>query len=187
MELYQITPYILMIVSLFFIGQALFVIIRKKPLIFNSTWSVAVLSLCFLPMMFSSIGILSKAPSFVEILTILVFVAWIIWLIIQMSGYTILGADDADFEKSLHECLNENNYEFEQNLSKVKIKKPEIEFHVAIQPWIGTVHLRPKGKANQYVLKDLMRDLSQKKIKVNYASPILIILVAGVFLLLVIN
>jgi hypothetical protein len=73
MEFFKLMPYFLLIISAIFIGMALFMFLRKKPLILNSVWMLIVMCLCFLPQILSSIEMLFKHPSFIGILPILMF------------------------------------------------------------------------------------------------------------------
>jgi len=116
-----------------------------------------------------------KYPSFIGILPAFMFGVFIIWLLFMMKGYRIYGVDGADFQKSLIEYLNDNHYEFEQNLSTLKIKNPEIELSISIQSWIGIAQLRFKGKENHEVLKSLINDLKKKDIKANYIFPVFLL------------
>lgn len=172
MEFFKFMPYFLLIISVIFIGMSLFVFLRKKPLILNSVWFLIIMCLCFLPPILSSIEMLFNNPSFFGILPMLMFVVMIAWFVFIIKGYTIFGVDGSDFQKFFIECLNDNNYDFEQSLSTVKIKNPELELSIAVHSWIGSVQLRFKGKANREVLKKLMSDLKQKDIKANYIFPI---------------
>ncbi len=173
MDLFKLMPYFLVIISLFFIVLALSVFIRKKPLILNSVWFLVGICLCFLFPILSSFETILEEPSFIGILPALLFVVMIVFSAFMMKGYTIYGVDGSAFQKSFTECLTDNNYEFEQSLSTIKIKNPELELSIALQSWTGTVQLRWKGKANREVLKKLMSDLKKKDIKANYIVPIL--------------
>ena len=172
MDFFELMPYFLLVISVVFIGMSLFVFLRKKPLILNFFWMLLILFLCFFPQILSSIQMFLKYPSFIGILPAFMFGVFIIWLLFMMKGYRIYGVDGADFQKSLIEYLNDNHYEFEQNLSTLKIKNPEIELSISIQSWIGIAQLRFKGKENHEVLKSLINDLKKKDIKANYIFPV---------------
>lgn len=187
MEFFEFMPYFLLIISVIFTGMALFVFLRKKPLILNSVWMLIVMCLCFLPQIISSIEILIKYPSFIGILPILMFAVLIVWFVFIMKGYTIVGVDGSDFQKLFIECLNDKNYDFEQSLSTIKIKNPEIELSIAVQSWVGTAQVRYKGKANRNVLKSLMIDLNQKDMKANYIFPIFYALIGLLIAILFIS
>lgn len=187
MEFFEFMPYFLLIISVIFTGMALFVFLRKKPLILNSVWMLIVMCLCFLPQIISSIEILIKYPSFIGILPILMFAVLIVWFVFIMKGYTIFGVDGSDFQKLFIECLNDKNYDFEQSLSTIKIKNPEIELSIAVQSWVGTAQVRFKGKANPNVLKSLMIDLNKKDMKANYIFPIFYALIGLLIAILFIS
>jgi hypothetical protein len=101
----------------------------------------------------------------------------------MMKGYIIYGVDGKDFQLKLIETLQNNKYEFEESLSYIKIKNPEVEFSISMQSWIGTVQIRPKGMADKEILKVIMHDLKNQEIKTNILYPI-VSLIAGVLLII---
>jgi hypothetical protein len=187
MEFFKLMPYFLLIISVIFIGMALFMFLRKKPLILNSVWMLIVMCLCFLPQILLSIEMLFKYPSFIGILPILMFMVLIVWFVFIMRGYIIYGVDGSDFQKLFIECLNDKNYDFDQSLATIKIKNPEIELSIAVQSWVGTAQIRFKGKENGDVLKSLISDLNQKDIKANYIFPIFYALIGVLITILSIS
>lgn len=170
-------PYFFLILSLVSISMALFVFIRKKPLIFNSVWIILFISLCFLPQIITAIQMLFDQQAGGGIPIILMTGIFIAWMSFMTKGFLIYGVDGSDFQRAFIECLNDKNYEYEQTLSSVKIKNPELELSVVIQSWIGTAQIRFKGKKNKKVLNDLMDSLKTKTIKTNLIFPVIYLLV----------
>jgi hypothetical protein len=68
--------------------------------------------------------------------------------------------------------LKNNKYEFEESISSIKIKNPEVEFAIAMQSWIGTIQIRYKGMSNPEILKEIMHDLKNMEIKTNILFPV---------------
>jgi hypothetical protein len=101
----------------------------------------------------------------------------------MMKGYIIYGVDGKDFQSKLIETLQNNKYEFEESLSSIKIKNPEVEFSISMQSWIGTVQIRPKGMADKEILKEIMHDLKNQEIKTNILYPI-VSLIGGIIIMI---
>lgn len=177
MEFFNIMPYFLLIVSLFFIWMGLYVFLRRKPLILNSIWMLVVISLSVLPLILSTLEMFFEYPSIMSALPFLMFVVLIIWYVFILKGYTILGIDGTDFQNKFIECLNDHQYDFEQSFSTLKIIDPEIELSIGVQSWLGTAQIRSKTKANREVLINLISDLKRKDIKTNYLFPIFYIII----------
>jgi hypothetical protein len=184
MDFLNIMPYFLLTVSIAFLSMALFVFFRRKPLIFNSRWFLVIMILCFLPQILMSVQLSFKDQSFMDILPILMYCALIAMFIVIMKGFSIYGVDGNDFQRAFIECLTDKNYEYEQTLSSIKIKNPEIELSIAIQSWIGSAQIRRKGKGNHDVLNDIIKQLRTKEIKVNILFPIFY-LISGVIVTII--
>ncbi len=133
MDLIKLAPYFLLLASFSFIGMALYIFFHKKPIILNSIWTVIMMYLGFIPVMLSSVEMLFSHPSLTGFFTVLMFIFLIIWAIYNMKGYMVYGADGSDFQKYFIECLNDKHYEFEQSLSSIKIKNPELELFIGVQ------------------------------------------------------
>jgi len=179
MDFHNFLPYIIWFISLLFIVVALYVIIIKKPLIINSVWILIILFLCFSTSIYSSIEYLVEAPSFIGIFPILAFVVLMIMFIFMMNGYSIYGVNDTDFQDKLIELLTEKNYNFKQGLSTIKIINQDMETTITLQSWLGITHLRLKGKGDRTILKGIVRELKNKKYKLNYLFPIFYLIIGA--------
>jgi hypothetical protein len=174
MDFFNVMPYFLLLVSMAFLSMALFVFLRRKPLILNSIWILIITILCFLGPMLMSAQTTFKHPSFIGFLPILMYSVLIVMLIVTMKGFMIYGVDGTDFQRLFIECLKDKNYEYEQTLSSIKIKDPELELSIAIQSWVGTVQVKSKG--NHEVLNAIINQLKTKEIKANFIFPIFYLL-----------
>ena len=174
---------VLFIVSFLLILMALYTFVCKKPLIIKSVWMTILFALCFLPQIITSVILFIEDPDFSYILLSLLFIGMIVWVTFMMKGYIIYGVDGKDFQLKLIETLQNNKYEFEENLSFIKIKNPEVEFNISIQSWVGTVQIRSKSMAGQEILKEIMHDLKNQEIKTNILFPI-ISLIGGIIIMI---
>ena len=174
---------VLFILSFLFIFMALYVFVCKKPLIIKSVWMTILFALCFLPQIITSVILFIEDPDFSHILLSLLFIGMIVWFTFMMKGYIIYGVDGKDFQSKLIETLQNNKYEFEESLSSIKIKNPEVEFSISMQSWIGTVQIRPKGMADKEILKEIMHDLKNQEIKTNILYPI-VSLIGGIIIMI---
>lgn len=174
---------VLFVVSFLLILMALYTFVCKKPLIIKSVWMTFLFSLCILPQIITSVILFIEDPDFSHILLSLLFIGMIVWFTFMMKGYIIYGVDGKDFQSKLIETLQNNKYEFEESLSSIKIKNPEVEFSISMQSWIGTVQIRYKGMANQQILKEIMHDLKNREIKTNIMYPI-VSLIGGIIIMI---
>lgn len=174
---------VLFIVSFLLILMALYTFVCKKPLIIKSVWMTILFALCFLPQIITSVILFIEDPDFSHILLSLLFIGMIVWFTFMMKGYIIYGVDGKDFQSKLIETLQNNKYEFEESLSSIKIKNPEVEFSISMQSWIGTVQIRPKGMADKEILKEIMHDLKNQEIKTNILYPI-VSLIGGIIIMI---
>ncbi|HAQ38276.1 MAG TPA: hypothetical protein DCQ58_07175, partial [Saprospirales bacterium] len=122
MDFFNIMPYFLLIVSLFFIWMGLYVFLLRKPLILNSIWMLVLIGLSMLPIILSTVVMFFESPSIISALPFLMFVVLLIWYVFILKGYTILGVNGSDFQKRFIECLEDHQYVFEQSFSTLKIK-----------------------------------------------------------------
>ena len=179
MDFINLTPYILWLVSIFFVCIPLYVILLKKPLMINSIWIIVMLFLCFFAQIYSSIEYLIEDPSFIAVIPILAFVVLMIMFIFMMNGHSIYGVNDTDFQDKLIELLNEKNYNFKQGVSTIKIMNQDIETIITIQSWLGVSHLRLKGKGDKALLKSILGDLRKKSFKLNYLFPVFYLIIGA--------
>ena len=172
MDYINILSYIFIILSFVFIFMALYVFMCKKPLILKTVWLFVFILLCLLPQIIQSIVLCVKHPDLSNILLPILLIGMIVWFTFMMKGYIIYGVDGKDFQLKLIETLKNNKYEFEESISSIKIKNPEVEFAIAMQSWIGTIQIRSKGMSNPEILKEIMHDLKNMEIKTNILFPV---------------
>lgn len=94
----------------------------------------------------------------------------------MMKGMMVLGADGDDFQKNFIEVLSEENYEYEQTFTSIKIKEPALEISIAFQSWLGNGQIRMKNKENKETFDKIISQLKTKTIKTNLFIPIFYIL-----------
>jgi hypothetical protein len=170
-----------LIIPLIFLYMGLYVIIKKKPL-YNRRRTMVFLT--FLIFLFPILKALLTGDTdyyhlIIPALIILIFMGFFYY---TSRGISIMGVNGEDFQNTLTEVLHDNNYEYEQSISSVKIIEPEMEIYISIQPWLGSAHLRKKGRGNIREFNKLIRELKLKKIKVNYFFPVFQILFAALFI-----
>lgn len=171
MDSFDFAPYLFLIVSLMVFTMALYVFLLKKPLILNSRWMLILIILSLLPQVFLIIEMHFKYPSYMNLFFILTYCGLIAWYAYIAKGVMIFGVDGDDFPKVFIECLNDKNYEFEQTLSRIKIKNPELDLSISIQSWLGTVQLRLKKNSEAQVLNEIIKDLNSKALKPHFIFP----------------
>ena len=170
------------LMPLFFIAIGLTVLVRKQPLIINFRWFfLFIVLLLILPasdISYSSTDLLRKS------LPLLLFVILFGYMYYFMKGVMVLGADGDDFQKKFTEVLTEENYEFEQTFTSIKIKEPALEISVAFQSWLGNGQIRMRSKDNKETFDKIISLLKTKSIKTNLIIPLFYMLFGVVILLM---
>lgn len=166
------------LMPLFFVGIGLTVLVRKQPFIINYRWFLLFFVLMFLP----ALNLSSRSIDLTNSLTSIFFVVLLGYMFYTMKGQMVLGADSDDFQKKFIEVLSEENYEFEQTFTSIKIKEPALEISVAFQSWLGNGQIRMRNKENKETFDKIIHQLKTKSIKTNLIIPIFYIVI-GVLML----
>jgi hypothetical protein len=169
------------LMPLFFIGIGLAVLVRKQPVILNYRWfALFIVSMLVLP----AIENFSFSSDLKTFLPHLLFVLLIGFMFYMLKGMMVLAADGDDFQKKFIEVLTEENYEFEQTFTSIKIKEPALEISVAFQSWLGNGQIRMRSKENKETFDKIISQLKTKSIKTNLIIPLFYMLFGVVILLM---
>ena len=167
------------LLPLIFIGIGLAVIVRKQPVILNYRWFfIFIVLILILPATDS----FSTSTDLRKLLPLFLFAAVFGYIYYMMKGVMVLGADGDDFQKKFTEVLTEENYEFEQTFTSIKIKEPALEISIAFQSWLGNGQIRMRSKENKETFDKIISQLKTKSIKTNLIIPIFYILFGVVIL-----
>jgi len=161
------------LLPLFFIAIGLAVLVRRQPLIINYRWFfLFIILILALP----SFHILTKSTDLRSFFPLFLFILLFGYIYYMMKGMMVLGADGDDFQKNFIEVLSEENYEYEQTFTSIKIKEPALEISIAFQSWLGNGQIRMKNKENKETFDKIISQLKTKTIKTNLFIPIFYIL-----------
>ncbi|MFI5118581.1 MAG: tetratricopeptide repeat protein [Terriglobales bacterium] len=186
-------PALFGIIALAFLSTGLAVLLRKKPLLFSSRWMFALMLACFAPQFILPFEVLGVPGNHLQGLRImnwvtpLIFVVLLVFLWIQMQGYTVMGIVDRSFRKALLSVLDELHLERQEELSVIRIPQANLDIQVAIQSWTGAGQVKNKSKGGQEVFQQIIvglkRRFAQGELETNYTTPVLYI-VLGILMLI---
>ncbi|HLG33630.1 MAG TPA: hypothetical protein VI757_02015 [Bacteroidia bacterium] len=165
--------------ALLVIGMGLTVIIRKKPLFVNYRWFLLLFILLFSQPFVTQLSRPFDSSNLLSLVLFLVFIGYMTYI---MRGVMVIGADAEDFQNTFLRTLTEGNYQFEQSMTSIKIKEPELEMSVAFQSWVGSGQIRMKSKDNKETFNKIISQLRTKDIKTSLIMPIFYILIGGIIL-----
>jgi len=77
-----------------------------------------------------------------------------------MKGFMAIGISDDSFRNALHYSLNQNQIQFEEQLSLIKLTGLNAELQVAVQSWVGTGQLKLKKSKDKYLLAKLVSSIN---------------------------
>lgn len=161
------------LIPLFFIAMGLSVIVRKKPVIINFRWFFLFIVLI---LVLPATDIFSTSTNLRSFFPLILFVMVFGYMYYFMKGVMVLGADGDDFQKKFTEVLSDENYEYEQTFTSIKIKEPALEISIAFQSWLGNGQIRMRSKENKETFDKIISQLKIKSIKTNLVIPIFYIL-----------
>ena len=120
--LFSIKTMVLIIALVSFL-QALFVLIRRKPIVLNSSYHF----LTSIPIFLISYFCTGDSTFIISNIVILFFSIIIIYIISRLfRGVTIFGSSDADLQNKLAEYLSDRGVEFEQIPTTIYINKKKM-------------------------------------------------------------
>jgi hypothetical protein len=112
------------------------------------------------------------------------FVVLLLFFWIQMKGFMAIGISDDSFRNALHYSLNQNQIQFEEQLSLIELTGLNAELQVAVQSWVGTGQLKLKNSKDKNLLVKLVSGINDyyisNAIKPNNTTSIFYI-VMGLF------
>lgn len=167
------------LMPLFFMAFGLAVLVRRQPLIINYRWFFLFILLILALPAFHILTISTDLRSFFPLTLFVLLFGYIYYF---MRGMMVLGADGDDFQKKFIEVLSEENYDYEQTFTSIKIKEPSLEISIAFQSWLGNGQIRMKSKENKETFDKIISQLKTKSIKTNLFIPGIYILFGLVIL-----
>jgi len=189
----RIFPAIFGLIALAFLSTGLAVLLRKKPLLFSSKWTFALMLLCFAPQFiipFQMADVPGNQPAglkVIEWLGPLMFVVLLAFMWIQMQGYIVMGVVDKSFRKALLSVLDDLRLERQEELSIIRIPAANLDIQVAIQSWIGVGQLKNKSKGSpqvfQQIIMGLKRRFAQGELETNNITSVFYIIM-GILMLI---
>ena len=187
---------ILGIFSLYFISTGAVVLFRRKPILFSAKWPFFLMAFQMLAPLVIQFNMLLTHPSMsvnttVELVIhslMRVMMLYSLWRVMQ--GYIMMGITDDSFRNSLFAALKEQNLEWKEELSLIRIPSENLDIHVSIQSWMGTGQIKNKTKQNrtkfEQVICSLKKQFAVGDIKINSISCIFYIII-GILLLICIT
>lgn len=182
-------PFLFAFMAVFFLYIGIKVIALKKPLLLSSKIFFVFMVLAFSPQLIMSIETYSFSTGdlgLISYISPLMFIVLLGFFWIQMKGYIAIGISDDSFRNSLHFALNQNNIQFEEQLSLIKLTDINADLQVSVQSWVGTGQLKLKKSNDKYLLAKLVSSINEyyisNAIKPNNTTSIFYI-VMGLFML----
>jgi hypothetical protein len=172
---------IIIIISISFISMGVYVLVCKKPLIFDARWMLAMVMIIFTPQVINSL-LNFKSFEHISFFTPVMYIVLIIFMIFTLKGFIIYGVNAEDFQIKFIENLKRLGFEYTESFSKIIIKEPALEINIALQSWIGSGQIKLKGKHNKIEFHKLIKSLKKTDIKSNNLAPIFYIII-GILIL----
>ena len=154
------------LVSLF---QALFVLIRRKPIVLNYSHNL----LTLIPILLISYFCTGDYTFIVNNIIILFFSIIIIFIISRLfREVTIFGSSDAELQNKLADYLNVRGIEFEQIPKTIYIIKKDVTLSFSFNDKYGTSGISIKGKVTDFTVNNIVKELRQAKLQFSFKYPI---------------
>lgn len=143
--------------------QAALILIRKKPIVYDSSK----LSLYLIPLYIILIAFTGDITIYLRALLILLFLILMHLFSMRMSkGITVMGGYEDEVRKRLIDLINENNIEYEQIPSAIYLKKSGITIQLSFnKSGMGLITLKGEGGGN--IVGKIVTELRQRDLKVN--------------------
>jgi hypothetical protein len=149
--------------ALFFLYIGVKVVASKKPLLLSAKVFFLFMVLAFSPQLMNLFEMHSSEVDIglIAYLSPLMFLVLLGFFWIQMKGYMAIGISDDSFRNSLHYALNQNNIQFVEQLSSIKLTDINAELQVAVQDWVGTGQLKLKKSKDKYLMARLVSSINE--------------------------
>lgn len=156
-------PILFAFMAVFFLYIGIKVIVSKRPLLLSSKIFFIFMVFAFSPQLIMSIERLTTSTGDMGLffyINPLMFIVLLIFFWIQMKGFMAIGISDDSFRNALHYSLNQNQIQFEEQLSLIKLTGLNAELQVAVQSWVGTGQLKLKKSKDKYLLAKLVSSIN---------------------------
>jgi len=149
--------------------QALLVLIRRKPIVLNSSYHFFTL----IPILLISYFCTGDSNFIISNIVILFLLISFIFIISRLfRGVTIFGSSDAELQNKLAEYLSDRGVEFEQIPTTIYINKKKVTLSISFNEKYGTSGISMKGKVADLTVNNIVKELRQKELKFSYMYPI---------------
>ena len=144
--------------------QAALVLIRKKPIIYDSSkYSFWIIPLFIISLSFT--GNLTIYITAFPILLLLIVTHFVLKK--HFKGVSIMGGVGDEFRERLIDFMNEQNIEYEQIPTAVYLKKSGITLHFSYNK-LGMGRITLKGEGGSKIVSKIVTELRQRDLKVNF-------------------
>jgi hypothetical protein len=158
-------PVCMSIFAIFFLIVGLIAVIKNKPLIINSKWFLAIVSISFIPIfiytIIVNIGFKGIFSLFFLILHLLVIVSIILSMLL-IKSYSIFCAKDMDIRDAVIYSLNNNLLEFEEKINKFSLININNELKIyfpSMMEFTGNGTITIKNKKGKAIFKKIVNDI----------------------------
>ena len=152
-------PIIFFMYTLFYLYISVSVLIKKKPVILFSRFTLILLSLCFIPIIISSIFTFryTTIESLIQLIIPVLLLTLLIYYFFFINGLTIYGINEEDFRSNLLQILNEMNISYTEKINKLICTELQTTINVSFNERTGTGSIRIKDK-NQISIKEISKN-----------------------------
>ncbi len=158
-----------LIIALVSFLQALLVLIRRKPIVLNSSYHF----LTLIPILLISYFCTGDFTFIISNIVILFFLIAIIFIISRLfRGVTIFGSSDAELQNKLAEYLSDRGVEFEQIPKTIYINKKDVTLSISFNEKYGTSGISIKGKVTDLTVNNIVKELLKKELQFSFKYPI---------------
>ena len=171
------TTILLTCFSILLIASGIYMLGKRRPIIFSSFWFMIGILLILLPSVLTSFTHFDpKEPSGYILSFMFILVPLVFWYMFR-SGYFIIGIDTDTFQQALFKALEKKQYRFKSSLSMVEIEDPPMRIHISLQSWNGTGQVKLKGRRNTSAFRQLVSSIETKELGFNSLTPIIYMII----------
>lgn len=154
-------PFQMGLIVIYFFAIALRLLIKRRPLILSSRWTIGMIAVAFTPSIFNAFVFhgLEKREDMMFWIQPVMFGTIFIFLLIQMKGYATFGVTEAYFREALLSTVNSLGHTVEETISCLRIKETGQEIKIMIQGLTGSAQLRPKSKDSAELVKQIAQGM----------------------------